>query len=104
VALARRVAADPPCAQRRDIRLLRRRATALVRGGRVPTALERPLLDGVAALAADSPPCLSAVPAATPPPRRPPPPRERRHGHGEDHGRHGGHGDGRDHGRGEGDG
>ncbi|HZT16649.1 MAG TPA: hypothetical protein VFA19_11940 [Gaiellaceae bacterium] len=97
VALARRVASDQPCAARRDVRLLERRAAALARSGRLPAELARPLTAAVTSLAADTPPCLSAVPAVTtPPPPAPPRPPAPRRGHGHAHG----HGHGRGHGHG----
>lgn len=103
VRLADRVAEDTPCAQRRDIRRLEQQTAALVRTGRVPAAIQQPLLAGVSSLAADSPPCLSAVPAAaTPPPpavtSAPPPPAQHHappHGH-HPHGHGGGHGHGKE--------
>jgi hypothetical protein len=97
-ALARRIAAEGPCAQRRDIRLLQQHAEQLVNARRVPAALEDTLMSGVNALAADSPPCVTAPPAqptTTPaPPAKPhgkgPKPPKPRHDH------HGHHGDGGD--------
>jgi hypothetical protein len=80
VALANRISNERACAQRRDIRLLQQRAVNLVNARRVPTDLQDPLMSGVNALAADTPPCVPAVPVQpTPPPAPAPPP------HGHDH-------------------
>ncbi len=74
-ALAGRIAVERPCAQRRDIRALQRRAIALVNAGRVPDALQEPFLSGFAALAAESPACQANAQAhpASPSPARPAP-------------------------------
>ena len=101
IALAQRVPGEGACAQARDIRALRRRAIQLVNAGRVPAALQEPLMSGVTALAAQTPVCLPEVPASatTPPSPRPAPtppgPRDRgkgKHDHGHDHGHDGGKG------------
>jgi hypothetical protein len=99
ISLADRISSEGACAQARDIPKLRSRTVALLNSGRVPAALQEPLLSGVNALAA--PVCLPSVPASTTTPavvvptgpaRRPGPPRPHGHGPG-DHGHHGpGHG------------
>jgi hypothetical protein len=105
VALAQQVAHDAPtdgCAAQRDIAALSAKAHALVAAGRVPLRLRAPLLDGVAAVAADAPACAppaapapAAVPAPTATTTLPVEPRdngkhkgekkEKRHGHGHGH-------------------
>jgi hypothetical protein len=64
VTLSERIAREAPCAQARDIRALRTRAIALVNARRVPAPLQDPLLSGVNALSAQTPPCLPATPTA----------------------------------------
>ena len=86
VTIARRIAGEGACAQRRDIGLLRRRATLLVAAHRVPPALAGHLTQGVDALVADTPLCVTAVPPA----KTPPPPKK----HGHEHKPHHGRGDG----------
>ncbi|HEV2591837.1 MAG TPA: hypothetical protein VGU02_08080 [Gaiellaceae bacterium] len=103
-ALATRISHEGACAQRRDITLLQQRTVRLVNARQVPPAIQDPLMSGVNALAADSPPCIPAVPvttvvSTTTPPPAPRPshhPKPPRHGHEHDHhghGKHGGHGD-----------
>jgi hypothetical protein len=95
--LAHRVPGESACAQARDIRALHRRAIALVNAGRVPAALQEPLMSGVAALSDQIPVCLPKVPASAPAPPPAPAPGEGRagrrgpaHGHGKhDEHRHG---------------
>ncbi len=70
-AAAGRIAVEDPCGQARDIRVLHRRAIALVNAGRVPAALAEPFLSGFAALAAESPACTAGA-AAHPAPAGPP--------------------------------
>jgi hypothetical protein len=73
VALAQQVARDAPtdgCAAQREIAALSAKAHALVAAGSVPARLRAPLLDGVAAVAADAPACApppapAPAPAAT---------------------------------------
>jgi hypothetical protein len=83
IELADKISREGPCAQARDIRALRARATALINGQRVPSALQEPLSSGVNALI--EPPCLPAVPVVTVPPPRPataePGHRKRNHKH-----------------------
>jgi hypothetical protein len=70
VSLAQQVARDAPsdgCAAQREIAALSAKAHALVAAGRVPLRLRAPLLDGVAAVAADAPAC-APPPAAAPAP------------------------------------
>jgi hypothetical protein len=93
--LAQRIAKEEPCAQRRDIARLQRRAIALVNAQRVPAELEDSLMSGVNALAADVRPCVPAVPPAPTPP--PPPPAQHGHGPGPKHHHDHGHGHGKDH-------
>jgi hypothetical protein len=83
--LARQIAGEGPCAQRRDIPQLQQRALQLVSSQSVSAAVGRQLVAGVNALAADAPPCVPAIPATTVTP--PPPQKEKKHGHG--HGHHG---------------
>ena len=97
-ALATRISHEGACAQRRHITLLQQRAVKLVNTHQVPAAIQDPLMSGVNALAADSPPCVPAVPVqrtttVTPPPApyhpRPhphphPKPPKHEHGHGHD--------------------
>lgn len=90
-ALAQQIAAEGPCAQRRDIARLQRQAISLVDSRRVPAELQDPLISGVNALAAETPVCLPSVPVTTTPPPGPP-------GHGKGHDKH--H---HDHGHGEND-
>jgi hypothetical protein len=101
IALTHRIAREGTCAQARDIPLLQHRSIALVNAGRVPSALQEPLLSGVAALAAQTPVCLAKVTASSPgttgqeqqQPSRPTPPakgkghRHDDHGHGRGHGK-----------------
>ena len=90
-ALANRIAHEGACAQRRDIQLLQQRATQLVNSRRVPHDLEEPLMSGVNALAADTPPCVPVVPV------QPAPPPPKPHGHGHDkHDKHDKHQDNQD--------
>jgi hypothetical protein len=88
VALANRISKESACAQRRDIHLLQQRTLKLVNARRVPTDLQDTLMSGVNALAADTPPCVPAVPVQTtsvaPPPAPAPPP----HGHDKHHEHH----------------
>ena len=64
-ALARKIAAEGPCAQRRDIAQLRQQAYALVSRRRLPSSLANPFVSGVNALTADAPPCVPPVPTTT---------------------------------------
>ena len=64
--LADRIAHEAPCAQARDIRALGELRTTLINSDKVPADLQDPFSSGVNALAALTPPCLPAVPAATP--------------------------------------
>ncbi len=66
IALTDRIAREGPCAQAHDIAGVSARAAQLVNRGRVPVELQRPLLDGVNALAAHAPACLQAVPTTAP--------------------------------------
>jgi hypothetical protein len=79
VALANQISNESACAQRRDIGLLQQRAAELVNARRVPSDLQEPLMSGVNALAADTPPCVPVVPVQPAPPPAPAPPA---HGHG----------------------
>jgi hypothetical protein len=83
-ALARKIAAEGPCAQRRDIAQLRQQAYALVSSRRLPASIADPFVSGVNALTADAPPCVPAVPVA--PVKKPkpkgPPKKHPHHGHG----------------------
>jgi hypothetical protein len=100
IALAGRIASESACAQAKDIRKLHTQAVALVNAGRVPQALQEPLMSAVNALGAEPPVCLPSVPASstTAPTITPPtPPRGPGFGHG--HGHHG-HGHGHGHGGG----
>ena len=67
IRLADRIAHEAPCAQARDIRALSELRTTLVNSHKVPADLQDPFSSGVNALAALTPPCLPAVPAAAPP-------------------------------------
>jgi hypothetical protein len=70
VSLAQQVARDAPtdgCAAQRDIAGLSAKAHELAAAGRVPARLRGPLLDGVAAVAADAPAC-APPPAPAPAP------------------------------------
>jgi hypothetical protein len=91
VTIARRIAGEGACAQRRDIGLLRRQTMVLVSSHRVPPALAGRLMRGVNSLVADTPLCVTAVPA--PKPKPPPPPKKHDHGHEQHHG-HGNDGGG----------
>jgi len=86
--LARRIPGEGACAQRRDIALLRGRTIVLVDARRVPPSLAGTLMRGVDALVADSPLCVTAVPATATKPPSPP----KKHEHGHEH--HHAHGDG----------
>lgn len=90
-ALATRISHEGACAQRRDIQTLQQRAVSLVNARRVPEDLQEPLMSGVSALTADTPPCVPPVPV-----QKTPPPAPKPHGHhGHPHGHHGhGHGEG----------
>ena len=57
IALTHRIAAETGCTQARDIHRLRTEAIALVNRGRVPQALQEPMLSGVEALAELAPSC-----------------------------------------------
>jgi hypothetical protein len=94
IKLADRIAREAPCAQARDIRLLRARTVALVNAHHVPHALQEPLLSGVNAFV--EPPCLPAVPTDSTPPYVAPTPSGRGHGHGHGHGEENGGGEGGD--------
>ncbi|HXK16054.1 MAG TPA: hypothetical protein VNH45_16100 [Gaiellaceae bacterium] len=63
ITLADKISREAPCAQARDIRVLRTRTIALVNTHRVPAALQETLTSGVNALVA--PVCLPSV-APTP--------------------------------------
>ena len=65
-ALTDRIAREGACAQARDIAGVSARAVQLVNRGRVPAELQEPLLAGVNALAAQSPPCVQTVPTTVP--------------------------------------
>ena len=96
VALARQIERDAPtdgCAAKEEIAALSAKAHSLVAAGRVPLRLRGPLLDGVAAVAADAPVCTPPAPAPAPAPTPPPV-----KGHGNGHHEH------KDHGHGHGDG
>jgi len=85
IALADRIPLETPCAQARDIRALRARSVALVNAGRVPAALQEPLISGVNALV--EPLCLPAMPTgAVPPSTFTPGDRGNGRGHGHGHG------------------
>jgi hypothetical protein len=87
-ALARQIANEGSCAQRRDIPRLQQNALALVSAQRVSSALGRQLVAGVNTLAADAPPCVPSVPATvTPPPKKQP--KHHGKGHGHDNGNQG---------------
>ena len=91
-ALARQVARDAPsdgCAAQREIAALSAKAHELVAAGRVPMRLRGPLLDGVAAVAADAPAC---APSPAPAPAAPPP--VEKHDNGKHKGKDKGHGHG----------
>jgi hypothetical protein len=64
-ALARQIADEGSCDQRRDIPRLQQSAFGLVAARRVSPALGRQLLAGVNALAAEAPPCVPSVPTTT---------------------------------------
>ncbi len=64
------IASEGSCAQARDISAVSARAIQLVNQGRVPAALQEPLLSGVNALAAHHPSC---EPPPLPPSRVPKP-------------------------------
>jgi hypothetical protein len=88
IRLADRIAHEAPCAQARDIRALSELRTTLVNRHEVPADLQDPFSSGVNALAALTPPCLPAVPAAATPttttaPRHGKPPKHEHHGKGE---------------------
>jgi hypothetical protein len=91
--LARRIAGEGACAQRRDIGLLRRRVIVLVDARRVPSALAGTLMHGVDSLVADTPLCVTAVPAPTPTPKKHDHGHEHHHGHDHGDGNKGGGGD-----------
>jgi outer membrane biosynthesis protein TonB len=99
--LAARIQHEGACAQRKDIARLQQQTRALVNTRRVPSDLQEPLMSGVNALAADSPPCIPVVPVqtttASPPPTPTPPPPHKHpkpkpkppHHHGHGHDKHG---------------
>ena len=81
ITLADRVATEGPCAQKRDLATLQRRAIALVNRKAVPPELQEPFVAGVNDLAGRAPVCRPPAPI-------PPPPV------GAGHGKHGEHGKG----------
>jgi hypothetical protein len=81
IALANRVAAEGPCAQKRDLAALRTRAIGLVNRHAVPPGLQEQFVAGVNDLAGRTPACAPPAPAAKPSPRKP-------HGHRKEHGKH----------------
>ena len=83
-ALATQIQHEGACAQRHDIQRLQQQAQNLVNSRRVPEELQEPLMSGVNALAADSPPCVPPVPVQPAPPPQPPPKHEK-HDHPHDH-------------------
>jgi hypothetical protein len=85
IALTARIAHEGACAQARDIAAVRARAVRLVNQGRVPAKLQEPFLSGVNALGEQTPAC---VPPVTPVPAAPPE-KDKRHGHGKGHDKHG---------------
>ena len=88
IALADRISRETACAQARDIRALTALRTKLVNERKVPSALQDPLSSGVNALAALTPPCVPAVPAALPsPPTTPEHGKGPKHDHGKDEGK-----------------
>jgi hypothetical protein len=89
-ALAKQIAGEGPCAQRRDIPRLQQNALQLVSAQRISADLGRQLVAGTNVLAADAPPCVPAVPTTTvtpPQPKKPPKPHDDHHDH--HHGKHG---------------
>jgi hypothetical protein len=82
IRLADKISGEAPCAQARDIRVLKTHAIALVNARRIPPALQESLSSGVNALVAQTPPCLPAVPAATTPTYTIPHRGKHGHGHG----------------------
>ena len=100
MALAQQVARDAPndgCAAQREIAALSAQARSLVAAGRVPARLRAPLLDGVAAVAADAPACTPPAPAPAPAPA---PVEQPGNGNGKANGhfKHKDHGNGKGHG------
>ncbi|HEY3921359.1 MAG TPA: hypothetical protein VGL76_04515 [Gaiellaceae bacterium] len=96
VALAGNVTKDAPgdaCAADNDIAAFKAKVDQLVAAGRIPTRLRAHLLVGVAALAADAPPCTPPAPTPPAPHGKPHGPKPR-HDHGPGHGH--GHGHGKD--------
>ena len=84
IALANRVAVEAPCAQKRDLAALDRRAIALIDRHAVPARLQESFLSGVHDLAGRTPAC---VPPASP--RVVPQPAGKPHGkHGKGHEKH----------------
>jgi hypothetical protein len=92
ITVVRRIPGEAACAQTRDIRLLQRRAVALVNARRVPPRLQESLMSGVNALTEVAPVCIAPVQAAapSPAPRRSAP----RRGAPKTHAKHHGHGKG----------
>jgi len=70
IRLTNAIAVEGSCAQARDISAVRARAIRLVNQGRVPAALQEPLLSGINDLAAHHPSC---EPPALPPSQVPKP-------------------------------
>ena len=96
--LAQQVARDAPsdgCAAQREIAALSAQARSLVAAGRVPARLRAPLLDGVAAVAADAPACTPPAPAPAPAPVEQP---GNGNGKANGHFKHKDHGNGKGHG------
>jgi len=104
VSLAQQVARDAPtdgCAAQREIAALSAKAHELVAAGHVPVRLRGPLLDGVAAVAADAPACAPPpAPAPAPAPTTTAP--VEKHDNGKHKGKDKEHGNGHGHGGDEG--
>jgi hypothetical protein len=90
ITLAAKISREGACAQARDIRTLRSRATALINAHRVPATLQEPLSSGVNALI--EPVCLPAIPSDTTPTITIVPSHGKAHKHEKGHG----HGKGKD--------